>query len=480
MARTRMVMTTRAMTTVLCSTVLTVALSSAATAESKRALVIAEDVSAADKAIALSETFMGLGFDVTRLQEPTQSAIDEAVAALTTEDAPVAIYYAGDNLDLTALTDAPARAPRFVFAETCETANSDLSENVLLVMGSTDCTVDVAAAVTHWLTVPGLATDQWALDDDLFVSSTLMEPFVFRPTTSEVRLSADDYALLDDLSPVAREQMIALWRAAGIAVDVADADEIAPLAPVAVAQDTVRVVAPVQSAVVTDVVRPIAPTLAAGGSPAPSDVTVIARPLSAPIGLPTPGQDGLPTPSILVGFVVDALPDAPEVPEEPVAGAVFGADDVAAREALREQDAALFGGLVETGAFDPPEADVVRALQIELARINCYTAGIDGAWGPGSQRALAAFYEERGSAPPGTEPDLENFRAVIAASGVRCPDPAPRPTPQPVAQTRAAVQPAPAAAPARTQPAPAPAPAPAAPSTPRRSINQTGGSGIFR
>ncbi len=485
MAQSWVMMARRWITTGLCASALAVSFATVAHAEAKRALVVVDRPDAADQAIAISETLLGLGFDVARLESPTPQALDDALQTLTVEGGPTAIYFAGDLGDLTDFTGAGGETPRFIFVDACqEVAVDALPSNVFLVSPGADCAGDVAAVVQEWLTVPGLSTDQWDLGETVQISSTLTAPYVFRETTSEVRLTAEDYALLDSLSPEARAQMIRLWRSAGIAVDVADATALAPVAPVQVARDTVQVIAPVSAAAASTVVRPIAPVPVSGGVTQPARAGSTSRTLSPTINLPTPGAAGLPAPSILVGFVTDSLPEAPEVPDEPVAGAAFGTDDVAAREALREQDADLFAGLVSSGAFDPTD-DVIRALQVELARINCYTSGIDGAWGPGSQRALAAFYDLSGTNPSDATPDLEDFRTVIAANGVRCPDPAPQPTRQAATSSQSTAQPARAAAPAASQPrratpAPAPAPAPAAPSAPRRSINQTGGSGIFR
>lgn len=439
-------------------------------AEQKAALVVAAGPDEAAQAVAMSQTLLGLGFDVIRLDAPETAALEAALAAVLAREGPAAIYSAGLLLDLENIPDSTA--PRFIFSDHCvDDVSAALPDNLLFVAPDGDCSADVTATVQDWMTVPGLRTDQWDDAAGVQVRSSLTAPFVFRQPTSDVTLTAEDYALLDTMSPQARARMISLWRGAGIAVDVADSGP-AIVAPVPVPRDTVRVVAPVQSRVATSVVRPISPVVTGGG---------VARAVApaTPVSAPQVGASGLPIPSILVGFPIDASFQAPQVPEAPVAGSGFETDNIAAREALRVQDAALFAGLVETGAFDPPEVEVVRALQVELARVNCYTAGIDGAWGPGSQRALAAFYEAAGQAAPDAQPDLADFRVIVAADGVRCPDVV---VAQPVAQS--VVQPAAQAAPAQPRrvatPAPVAAtPAPAAQTT-RRSINQTGGSGIFR
>ncbi len=442
-------------------------LASSAWAAPKTAVVFSDGAENAADAIAMSEVLLGLGFDVTRFDSPDDAARDAAILAAARHAGPAVVYTDGVAVDIAEF--ASTHAPRFVFVADCGAAEvTDLPINILHVAPDIDCAGDVAATLQEWLLVPGLRTDQWLSDSGLNISSTLEEPYVFRQAASDVRLSAADYALLDTLSPEARARMISLWREAGIVVDVAETGPVV-VAPVRVATDTVQVIAPVRPTVTETVVRPVAPAVSSGAQ-------VVTQP---PPDTPATGGDGFPAPSILVGFVVDAITEAPDVPEAPVAGDVFSSDDIAAREDLRAQDEALFAGLVETGAFDPPAAEINRALQVELARLNCYTSGIDGAWGPGSERALAAFYTAA-NAEGGSAPTLAAFRDVVAANGVRCPDVV---VAQPVQRAQPAA-PRQAAAPARqTRPAatPAPAPAPApAPSTPRRSINQTGGSGIFR
>jgi len=437
-----------------------------AVAEDRRALVIAGSADGRDTAVTMSETLLGLGFTVDRLENPDAADLSDAVEALQQATGPTVLYTSSAIDDLDALLVQTGDSPRFVFLDACDVDLPDAPDGVMVVV-SADCAMDFASDLLGQLTVPGLPTDQWALGDGYQVQQGLAEPFVFRTPTSDIRLTAADYAMLDTLSPAARDRMIALWRKAGIAVDAVPTTQV----------ETVRL-APVSPVAPAAVVRPIAPQVTGAVAPVRDSVSILTRPL---VSTPTvtPGASGLPQPSILVGYVVENLPDAPVVPNEPLAGAGFGSDDVAAREALRDQDADAFVGLVAAGAFDPPEGQIARALQVELARINCYTSGIDGAWGPGSQRALLAFYEEIGAVPPGSEADLDAFRAVIARDDIRCPDPVP--------VTRTVSAPAPSAPARSTRPAPAaapaPAPAPAAPApaqTNRRSISQTSGTGVFR
>ncbi|WP_306133149.1 hypothetical protein [Roseivivax marinus] len=254
--------------------------------------------------------------------------------------------------------------------------------------------------------------------------------------------------------------------------------------------------------VVTDdavTVMPVGPSDAAVALP---DASVIAENAVARVGdgaaLPgallaaLPQGAGLPEPSIIVGRI--ETPEAFEtldlaVPEVIASDVRF--DDLDGRRALRDSDPVLFDSLVDSGAFDPPEDGLVVALQTELARMGCYTAGIDGQWGAGSRTSVTRYFEQLdGVEAPGLAPTPELFRAVLRNDDVTCPElvaaPAPaRPsvTPAPARQTtpapaRAAPAPQRQAAPVRrTTPAPTPQPTP----QPQRRINPNAlGTGVFR
>ncbi|MFN3145147.1 MAG: hypothetical protein ACE368_07680 [Paracoccaceae bacterium] len=170
---------------------------------------------------------------------------------------------------------------------------------------------------------------------------------------------------------------------------------------------------------------------------------IAARPLDA----------GLPQPSIIVGVIAGlSTPD-----EDPTTTAEEANDDLPTivwndlntRRTLREQNGALFLSLVAAGSFDPPEDELVVALQTELTRFECYTLAIDGAWGPGSIAGTRRYFETREEPVPATDPTFELFRTFVRNDEVQCP----------AVAAAAPVAPAPAPAPA----APAPAPPPAAP-----------------
>jgi hypothetical protein len=365
------------------------------------------------------------------------------------------------------------------------------------------CAVTADETLTNVLldrmTVPGLAADQMdpnlqsedASESAIWFDSTLTDPFVFRTATSDLRLTAENYAVLDTLSPAAREQMIAMWKSAGMAVDIAGSENIAPidLAPVATTNSTVVLVAPVRPVAAATIISPISPraTTNVGTSiqPVTNGVTLVAGGAAAPapaVFRATPGENGLPAPSILVGFVTDdAETVVPEVDNGPVSGSGLSYDDLEARNAMREQDVELFASLVESGAFDPPETEMARAIQTELSRMNCYRSTIDGIWGPGSRRSVAGYYDAAGGSTPSQDPVAEIFRQIIVSDDIRCPDPVAAPQAAAAAPRRATTTQAAPRRAAATQAAPAPAPAPAAPAAPaRRTISQSNGTGAFR
>lgn len=187
-------------------------------------------------------------------------------------------------------------------------------------------------------------------------------------------------------------------------------------------------------------------------------------------------QNGFPEPSIIVGIIAGqdgfdrVNPDLPQIGTSEIAY-----DDVDARRGLRDQDPELFVTLVAGGAFDPPTADMARALQTELSRMNCYRARIDGDWGNQSRGAVDRYFAQAGGSPTSREAVADLFRQVILTDDVRCPTPV-------VAQPRPAASPSPSNNNVRTpqtQPtAPTPAPAPAAPSG--GGLGDVNLGGVFR
>lgn len=332
-----------------------------------------------------------------------------------------------------------------------------------------------------------------------YTASTRAGPFVFRQPVSGARLSQEDYELLENVSPSARTQLLALWQEAGIIVDFEGETASAPTSVGQVTNETVVLTAPVRPVATASTVAPVSVASAAGVSRVTNDVqilTVAPTVVSAP-ARPVPGAGGLPLPSIIVGFpeeeviqasfeTVDSeAPTVGEVDVSAVGGSEISYENVSLRRDFAENNRDLYLSLVDSGAFDPPQALMARALQTELARMNCYTAGIDGIWGNGSRRSVGRYYEQIEGSAPSQDPVLEIWRQLMLKDDVRCPDvvvaqprrttttqSAPRRTTTQAAPRRAAPAPAPRRA------APAPAPQPSAPA--RRTISSSSGTGVFR
>ncbi len=69
-----------------------------------------------------------------------------------------------------------------------------------------------------------------------------------------------------------------------------------------------------------------------------------------------------------------------------------------------------------TAGADP----LATELQTELARVGCYTAGVDGLWGPGSRRAMGDFNTSTESDFPIDAPTPGALVAVARAEGAIC------------------------------------------------------------
>ncbi len=498
-------------------------------ASADRALIIANFAYDDSPQIALrkgaedvSEALFGLGYTVKRLENPKIDELGQALDALKQESGSVVIYYAGRSLvegeqtllqmvDTGAINlgDALARAgtgSRDMTAIFLDICHGEISENPVAdgdnpsfaglgplpatdqlfvaspVTAGSACTgtdASVTDVMLERLLLPGLGTDALFADTDIKTETTLAAPFVFRNVDTGMRLTAADYDMLDNLSPEAQEQMLALWAAAGIAIDRSDKPAPQSMNRI-VTNETVVLTSPVKP-VSTGGARlaPIAsaaPRVSSGVRLAPQGAVPI--PASATQARPVPGAGGLPRPSIIVGVIAptDASFPIAAAPTGPVSGAAIEYSDLDGRRSLRDRDPELFATLVETGAFDPPPVELVIALQTELARMNCYNAGIDGSWGPGSRGAVGRYFEQIDSAAPSQDPDIAIFRQIMLRDDVTCPAvvraaPAPRAsTPRQTTTPRASTP--------RAAPAPAPAPTPTAP--PSRTINRNTSTGIFR
>ena len=116
----------------------------------------------------------------------------------------------------------------------------------------------------------------------------------------------------------------------------------------------------------------------------------------------------------------------------------------------------------ETPDAGPP-IDLVKTVQGELSRLGCYRMGIDGVWGPGSRKALSAFYRESGRQPGPMEATVEVLGELYLQPGRVCRAPvrivrntiAPE-APAAAAHRRGATRPTRAEPPVRAAPAPLP------------------------
>ena len=141
-------------------------------------------------------------------------------------------------------------------------------------------------------------------------------------------------------------------------------------------------------------------------------ITPAEAPLSVMAALPAGPRPGLPRPSMILGDMAVLMTMAERGPM----GVPF-----AQREAIRQRDAAMFERLLMQGAFDPEPPSASAAIQTELARMDCYSGGIDGDWGRGSAAALARYVEAGGRAPPDSAPDAGLFRALARGGDITCP-----------------------------------------------------------
>ncbi|OCX66561.1 hypothetical protein BFP70_04900 [Thioclava sp. SK-1] len=174
---------------------------------------------------------------------------------------------------------------------------------------------------------------------------------------------------------------------------------------------------------------------------------------------------GLPEPSVIVGLI-----DGEDIQDT----AEISYDNLVARQNLRHAEPELFAQLAQAGAFDPPPSLVALAIQTELARMRCYTTGIDGIWGNGSRNAVGRYFAQRSDVAATTmEPAAQLFRQIITADDVTCP--APVAAARNVRQTTS-----PAAAPTRRATPAAAKPAAQAPAPNTRKIQSGTTLGVFR
>lgn len=223
---------------------------------------------------------------------------------------------------------------------------------------------------------------------------------------------------------------------------------------------------------------------AAGGGVQIFNAAAPVRPLTGDRAARPTGA-GLPEPSIIVGE--RPREDGVTPPTDSLAGSALGTS-VEERRRIRDEDPQAFASLLDSGAFDPPDDQIARALQTELQRMNCYTGRIDGDWGNGSRQAVDRYFQQAGGTAVTREAGVDLFRQIALRDDLRCPDVAVQPVLRnpPAASAR---QPAATRSNPTRQPAPQrqpvqqrqPAASPPAATTTQPRINPNAlGSGIFR
>lgn len=193
---------------------------------------------------------------------------------------------------------------------------------------------------------------------------------------------------------------------------------------------------------------------------------------AAPAALPTAA--GLPEPYLIFGEIrpTNASFDPTETGE--VQGSALDTSSFETRNQIRNDSPDLYADLVAGGAFDPEDGSsrgLARAIQTELARMNCYTSTIDGIWGNGSRRSVTAYFDQISEAATGLEPTLDLYRKVILNDDVSCP----------VVRQAATPQRSTGGTTTQRNTAPAQQPARQAPASTGGGLNTNNlGSGIFR
>ena len=134
---------------------------------------------------------------------------------------------------------------------------------------------------------------------------------------------------------------------------------------------------------------------------------------------------GRPQPSIIIGLIdpgAEASFGVDGLLTSTIARYQFNFDDRETREALRSSDPDLFRDLVEGGHVDPPDNQLVTALQTELARMKCYRSGIDGQWGGGSRGSVNRYFKALDNGTNWSERDPSNtlFRAILINGDATC------------------------------------------------------------
>ena len=459
----------------------------------------------AKDAVAVSRALLGLGFDVIRRADVSPASLPLGNRAART----VALYFSGptaiedgrtrlmaadgtgwDLLDTARGFRASGADQVLVFVQTCHTDDAgvaplptdDMSGIFMALSASAEegCASSNAPRFTDRVLV-ALATPDTPISAAFDASggagvavSNLTAPLIlWQSETQNITLSEDDMKVLDRLAPADRDRMRALWQSAGL---MGEASSPAPQVK-KVENETIvltgRVAAVDMGAVIAPAavakVEPVSFTPSTGG------VQIFnAAPRSEVAALPTAA--GLPRPSVIVGRIQS---DDPAQAATQTGGALTGTaldgSNFEARQTIRSQDAELYAELVNSGAFDPAEAQLAVALQTELKRMGCYTGGIDGDWGPGSQGSVDRYFQQIGETPVSRAATIDLFRTIALRDDVTCP----RVVQARAAQPRATTRSQPRTTTRATTAARKPAPAAKKPATTGK-INANALNGVFR
>lgn len=119
-----------------------------------------------------------------------------------------------------------------------------------------------------------------------------------------------------------------------------------------------------------------------------------------------------------VAVTEEALPEFEVVADQNTALAPPGGIAVIGQGVGDDQLASLQSDTRSLNAALP--ANLAFGVQTELDRIGCYGMRVDGDWGNGSRRAMAAYYDAKKLAPGEMEPTEAVYRALLAEPENTC------------------------------------------------------------
>ena len=440
-----------------------------AIAKEKLAIVIANDVNSEDiqdkpakNGIKVSQTLLGLGFDVRRLENihaddnplayPPEKTVllffsgnassEGGKTRLLSVERKEASHTSGWILEDLIRSYQEKGAERvLVFLDVChrqagETANvlpmPPHLPNIFLAQAGppgTDCpndgSIDFTKTMLKAILVPKVSLSETFSDaKGIWTFSTLAEPFVLNKNRASGKsLSVDDLEMLSRLSETDRNQILALWRRAGIINGTDGSGESGgdPLPEFStVRQETIILTAPAQPEKISEIITPMT-TTASSLRQEQNSVRIFTVSANASREF-RPAKTGMPTPSIIVGNIKsqDAFLD-PTRTGGAISANEMGVANFDDRHRIKNENPALYEQLLTSGAFDPDKSALAGAIQTELARMGCYSARVDGIWGNGSRAAVGRYFKQIGSAAPTQEPTVELYRQILRKDDAACP-----------------------------------------------------------